>query len=153
MGKTLSYRGVGGLTVGKHDSLITGIGGVDGTVGWSKVNIQDSIALSRPQVKMTSTTQTPQSISEMPSSFTEEEVKGYLCQLKDLPIPVLNWEVEFKLDYSYEPSVYIYVTVHINDINDENEYKKLFQMYSTVRSKLEDKVAPEKFVYIDACFV
>lgn len=102
---------------------------------------------------MTSSTQMPQSISEMPSSFTEEDVKSYLCQLKNLPIPVLNWKVEFKLDYSYEPSVYVYPTVHINDIDDENEYQKLFQMYSTVRSKLEGKVDPERFVYVDACFV
>ena len=33
IGKTLPYRGVGSLTVVKHDNLMTGIGGVDRTRG------------------------------------------------------------------------------------------------------------------------
>ena len=86
------------------------------------------------------------------ASWTEERLKDYLSTLEGLPIDVTNWEVEFRLDASYEPAIYVYPEVEIKNMDDKNEYERLFDMYFIVRRELQDKVDSNKFIYVNAHF-
>ena len=84
----------------------------------------------------------------------EKEIKSYLDKLDpaDLHVSISKWEVEFKLDNSYDPAVYVYPTVK-NNKNESREarYSKLSKVRTIVRRKLNNKINSEterRFLYI-----
>ena len=97
------------------------------------------------------------SIPETASSLTEKEkkIKNFLGQIENLlPIPVLNWKVEFKLDNSYDPAVYIYPTIKDDENEDmEVRYDKWSKIRTIVRRELEDRVGSERFIYVRFIFI